>query len=225
MVIYDLQSYPIIAEALFSGRSDGYRLAYLQLRNECGGYLNERQLRTALQRIQLKEGFIRKFLENLYKQFTSMLSAALSWFTGGKNLSELIRSVEKDLPKLREKAKEVERNMETPKLNQRDAEEVFRRLREKIPQPTDDIIQKYVPIQETMRGGDDQVLSFTEFFQKWILLYVVYGVVRSLAGLGSIGLFTGGIGLFGFTVVHLPFLVLLLDDLLDKVGKSDYVVP
>ncbi len=221
--LYELPGYQEVVRLLYSNQENSNKAAYFKLRKKCSSFLNERELRLTLRKIQVNEGFIHDFLKYLYKTSTGMTAKAIAWFS--KDQKELVLSVKRELPGLKVRANEVSRTMDVPKLGHNDAEEVFRRLREKIPNPSTAIINKYIQKNESMRGGDDQVLSFTEFFQKWVLLYVVYGITRSLAGLGSLVLFTGGIGLFGFTLIHLPFLVMMLDDLLYKVGQTDYVVP
>jgi len=218
--IFDIPGYREIAETFKTCHPNARRLALIQIRQNCGHFLTEKEMSLALNRIQVQESKISEVVAKLLQAAHGLIGQLISYITG-KSLKELNQGVEKDLPKLREAAARVraEQGLPEERLSPGESEEIFRRAQENIPPPPEELIQKYAGMTEAVT--DDGVLHFSVFFQKWTMMYLTYLVVRFLAGMS--GLFTGGLGFLGFTVIHLPYLVLLLDDWFYQVNKAKYV--
>jgi hypothetical protein len=220
--LYQLPRYERVAEIIMTGHPNSRKMAYLELSVSCGSFLSEKEIHTTIRRIAVCEGWIQDVLSKLLKGISSWAAQAIAAL-GRMKPKELLRQYEKDRGRIGQKVREVESTMDTPKMGEQEAREITRRLRGSVPQPPEKVISKYVSNNESIRNANDQVLSFTEFTQKWTVLYIVYGIIRNLVGIG--GLLTGGAGLAGFALIHLPFLVTLADDLAYQIGRSEYVAP
>lgn len=226
--LYDLPGYRAVADTLYARHPKAYESAYLRLRNECGSFLNEKELRSVLRKIQIHEGKIRDFLSAAWNGVKDFAKGVVIKLMGIKP-EDLLREIKNNRAKLAQKAQEARFALGDLDLKVADAHEVYRRMYDAIPPPPDRLVKKFVKViepenlqvRESMREED--VLSFTSFFQKWVLLYIFYGVAKYLAGMS--GIFTGGAALLGFSLIQLPFLLLMIDDLMYQIGGSEYVAP
>jgi hypothetical protein len=219
MNLYALDCYTELVETLKKARVGSYHDAYLILRSKYSAAMTEKEMHKSLRGIQMNESKLFDFLQALYQAAASWVGKARDYFLGHLP-TDLVRKVEKDMDKLREKAREVELTMEAPQMTPEDIQELERRIKEQIPPPTE---EELAQVQKALKEGhraDDESMSWTEWRHKWFTLFLAYTIAMSLAGFSVFGLTIGK-----FSLIYLPALVLMLDDLLYQLGHHKYVAP
>lgn len=222
MNIYEIPGYNEVREALLTpGRADGHHLAYLKLRSLHGSALTEREMHGLVRQISISEGKVSDFLRNLLDYLSSWTSKITSLFRSASP-GALLKKVEKDLPRLKQKAREVEMTMDTPDLSQEDVQEVTRRMIERLPDPSGSDVEHLRKSLGNLQEhrADDASMSWTAFYHKWTVLYLVYALAMGLVGVNVLTL-----GLIKISLSLLPPLVLMIDDLLYQLGTKEFVAP
>ena len=223
MNLFNRSGYKVLVESLSAKGPRSYRLAYLQLRNMYGGRLTEKELHSTLHRVQLFESFWRKILDVLYGKLNYFYNEAVSLLSR-LSPKEQLKRIQRDMPKLRQKAREIEARYPgaVPKLGKAEREEFIRRMVEKTPTRIPDNLKKRFEKEFNIHEGlfgltggkDPQALSTTGYVLKVIWATILYTIALSAHGVA-----------LSIPIVFLPTLIAALDDLQYQLTTKKYVTP
>jgi len=220
--------YHLLPELLSAGTQDA-RKARLLLRNMVSGGLTERQMQDVLQQIRLEESWKNDFVSWFRKMKNSLYQKALSALRSLK-FSSVLQGVERDLPKFREMADQVEAKLNR-KAAKTDAEALIRSLQAELPRiPSDlvDKVKKKMGLEERFLPISDKGFSTLLHLQKWVMLIILYHILLYWLG------FFGAIVNFALFVVpaaqvwvwsYFLIVLLALEDLWVQLKKSEHFVP
>lgn len=221
MDLYEIEGYTQIASLLAARESASYKNVCLILRTKNAALMTEQEVHYYAREIILNEGKLGDLFGKLYDKALNYITNAKR-FLFSQGAKPLLNKVRNDLPKFKAEAREVELTMEgVPSISQEDSREIQRRLLQKMPTTPTDIVDKLQKeLGQIKEHRDDGDFSWSVFYHKWALLFLLYAIAVFLTGGSALGIAVPGI-----SKMYLPALVVMIDDLLYQLGAAEFVAP
>lgn len=218
------QPHPDVCKSLTvlfrEGGAGAYQLAYRRVRAS-NGNLTESEIHQLLRKVQTDES-ISEFFSNLYASASGLFQKVVDTLKRAASPKSFLDRIERDLPRLQQKAEEVRAQHNTTVVKQ-DVSELIRRVGEGIPRVPDEMVnQMAASVQEHF---DDRRVSLSWWLHKVIVAGILYYYALSFTGgLPFVASF-GRSAIEKLSITYFPVIVAGLQDLLYSLGKAEYITP